>query len=308
MIRENSTNAWWLLRDGWRNVLGVYAIVAAAEIANDLVDLSRPTLSLAAAGLMVTAISIFLVFRVGEAYSRWWEARTLWGGIVNGSRTFARQALSLVGSLPGSADAAEREALQRELVYRQIAWCHALRASLRRDPLPAELDGLIGDEERAGLAGFQSPANRLMQIQSERLVAAQQAGRLSDIELTLLDRSMAGLTDMQGGCERIKNTAFPDHVVWISRTFAWLLATLLAIAILDKSNYFDWIDFLVVPLIMLSFIVTERVGSELRNPFEGRANDTPMTALCRTIEIDLRQMLGETDVPPPLEPVDGVLL
>lgn len=298
MITEHSTTAAWLLRDGWRNLLGVYAVVIVAEIANDYIDMERPALSIAAAGLMVTAISIFLVFRVGEAYARWWEARTLWGGIVNASRRFARQVTTLI----------KARDVHHELVHRQIAWVIALRLSLRRQDDWHELAPFVAEKEREQLRAVANPANQLLQTQARRLAEVRDADELAGIDMIMLDQSMASLTDMQGGCERIKNTAFPDHVAWISHKFAWGLAALIAIAVLDRSNDFDLVDFLVVPFIMQSFIVTERVGSELRNPFENEQNDTPMTALCRTIEIDLRQQLGETDVPRPLKPVDGVLM
>ena len=77
---------------------------------------------------------------------------------------------------------------------------------------------------------------------------------------------------------------------------------------LESGNEIDLIDMFVTPFLMLSFLLTERLGADLKNPFENRVNDTPMTAMCRTIEIDLRQQLGEGDLPEPIEPVDGILM
>ncbi len=309
MIVEGSSTARTVLRTRWTKVVAALAIVAAVEIANDHYHLDRPAFSIAAVALMVTALSIFMVFRVNEAYARWWEARTLWGNIVNGSRSFARQATTLVAAEPGDETALrEVEALRRELVYRQIAWVNALRITLRRQDEWEELAPFLASDELASLAGAASKPTQLLQRQGARLAGARAAGRLSDFGQLMLDGTLTALHDAQGGCERIKHTAVPDRVAYITQVVAWGLAVLIAVALMDSENRVDPIDMLVVPFMMLSFVIIDRLGAELRNPFENRSNDTPMTALCRGIEIDLRQQLGEKELPPPVEPVDGVLM
>ena len=139
-------------------------------------------------------------------------------------------------------------------------------------------------------------------------MSARKAGWLSDIDLLMLDATITTLHDAQGGCERIKNTPFPDRVAYFGRVAAWGLAALIPFSVLDLVEGIDIIDVTVVPLMMLMFVLTERVGAELRNPFSNHSNDVPMRALCRTIEIELRQQLGEKEVPEPLEPVKGVLM
>lgn len=309
MIVEGSMGVYRLLRPRWPLVLVVLALLVLVELANDYVRLDRPAFSLAAVGLVVTALSIFLVFRVNEAYARWWEARMLWGDLVNASRSFARQATTLVGAASVEAEArGEAMAMRRELVHRQIAFANALRLSLRRQDTWDELAQLLGDEELRALHGAPSPPAQLLQRQGVRLAEARAAGILSDLGQLQLDRTLAALHDVQGGCERIKNTAFPEEIAYATRFTAWLIALLVATAITDPSNRFDPVDMVVVPLLMLGFVLVERVGAELRNPFEGAPNDTPMTALCRTIERDLRQALGEDAIPPEIAPDNGVLL
>ena len=149
MITRNSTNIYRLLRSRWHLILLVLGVLLLVEVANDYVRIDRPAFSLAAVGLLVTALSIFLVFRVNEAYARWWEARGLWGQLVNSSRSFARQATTLI--IAGSNDEAarrEEQALRRELVYRQIAFVNALRLSLRQQDQWDELAPFLEDEER----------------------------------------------------------------------------------------------------------------------------------------------------------------
>jgi putative membrane protein len=309
MIIEGATTPWAFLLAKWPRILAAVLIVVAVELAYDWFNFARPVFSYAAAGIVATALSIFIVFRVNESYARWWEARTLWGGIVNSSRSLARQATTLV--VPRSDDASERaevDGLRRELVHRQIAWVNALRLALRREEEWEQLEPFVEASELERLRRLANKPAQLLQTQSERIAEALRDGRLSEFGRLMLDGTLATLLDYQGGCERIKNTAFPDRVSFFNQILAWGVAILIPLSVIKPDHRFDWVEVLVVPLMMLAFIITERLGSELRNPFEGRPNDTPMTAICRTIEIDLRQQLGEEDVPPPIEAVDGVLM
>jgi putative membrane protein len=309
VIVENATNAYRLLRARWSLIPVVLAILLLVEVANDYIRLDRAAFSLAAVGLLVTALSIFLVFRVNEAYARWWEARGLWGQLVNSSRSFARQATTLIIA-KSNDEAAQREepALRRELVYRQIAFVNALRLSLRRQDRWDELAPFLGDEERERLTQAVNKPTQILQRQGERIAEARAAGLLSEIGQLQMDRTLSVLHDVQGACERIKTTPFPDKVAYITWLTAWIMAVMIAIAVTDPDNRFDLVDMVVVPLLMLGFVLIERLGAELKNPFENAPNDTPMTALSRTIERDLRQTLGEEELPPPIEPVDGVLM
>jgi len=160
----------------------------------------------------------------------------------------------------GSADEARR--VQRQLVYRHLAYCNALRLSLRKQESWDELAPFLSPSELREVEGYVNKPTRLTFLQAKQLDSILEPKVAQSVLLTRLDTTMSRLLDIQGGCERIKNTA------------------------LD----------------------VEQLGSSLRNPFENLDNDTPMTALRRTIEIDLRQQLGETNLPPPIEPVDGVLM
>ncbi|MBW2498860.1 MAG: hypothetical protein JRF61_16400 [Deltaproteobacteria bacterium] len=309
MIIEGATTLWRFHVAKWPRILAAVLIVLAVELGYDWLELSRPVFSYGAAAIVTTALSIFIVFRVNESYARWWEARTLWGGIVNSSRSFARQVTTVVS--PRSEDPteiAEVEALRRELVHRQIAWVNALRLSLRREEEWEQLEPFLDASELSRLRRLANKPAQLLQVQSERLAEVLRSGRLSEFGRLMLDGTLAKLLDHQGGCERIKHTAFPDRVSFFNQTLAWGVAVLIPLCVIDTDHRFDLVEIVVVPCMMLAFIITERLGSELRNPFEGLANDTPMTAICRTIEIDLRQQLGEVEVPAPIEAVDGVLM
>jgi len=266
--------------------------------------------SAGAIGLLGTVIGIFLVFRFNEAYQRWWEARILWGALVNESRSFAREVITLltcehVPKILAPEDAAK---LQTELLHRHIAYCNALRLSLRRQQSWDELASFLSADELADLKTYANKATRLNRCQGERLAQSIGTDTSQHLVLMQLDSTLNRLYDVQGGCERIKNTAFPDEVRFISRALVWLSSIAIPIAFLRSGTRAAVFEVVAVIVICLGFMIVEELGNSLKNPFENEDNDTPMTALCRIIEIDLRQQLGETSIPSPIEPIDGVLM
>ena len=251
--------------------------------------------------MLGTALSILLGFRTASSYDRWWEARKIWGAIVNDSRTFARQVLTLLSGRDGERPVA----LQRELVYRQIAWNYALARSLRgEDPL-ADAEPYLSGEEIAALRTQQNVPNALLQTQGTRLRDAHRRGLLDRFFFMTVEETLRRLTDHMGMCERINSTVFPGHYSFI------VSRTLLVFGFLLPSGlvpYLGWFTIPVALIIELLFSMIEAAGTVLQSPFENRVTDTPMTALSRTIEINLRQQLGETELPEKLQPVDGVLM
>jgi putative membrane protein len=272
--------------------------------------LETDVFSATAIGLIATVVGIFIVFRFNEAYQRWWEARILWGALVNDSRSFAREVITLltperVPSIGSKEDAAK---LHTEIVYRQLAYCNALRLGLREQDTWSDLAPFLSEEELGELRHYANKPTRLDYVQGLRLAEVIGTDTTQQLLLMQLDSTLNRLYDIQGGCERIKKTAFPDEVRFISRGLVWLSAIAVPIAFLSADRHIRVIEVLAVIVISLSFMVVEQLGASLKNPFENQDNDTPMTALCRTIEIDLRQMLGETEIPPPVEPRRGVLM
>jgi putative membrane protein len=272
--------------------------------------LETDVFSTTAIGLIATVIGIFIVFRFNEAYQRWWEARTLWGALVNDSRSFAREVITLLTPERGPSIASKQDAakLHTELVYRHLAYCNALRLTLREQDAWDELAPFLSADELSEIEAYANKPTRLAHSQAERLTEVIGTDTAQQLLLMQLDSTLNRLYDIQGGCERIKNTAFPDEVRFISRGLVWLSAIAVPIAFLSADRHIRVIEVLAVIVISLSFMVVEQLGASLKNPFENDDNDTPMTALCRTIEIDLRQQLGETKIPPPVEPVGGVLM
>ncbi len=295
----------------WGLILLTVAVTQLIVFASPYTDVfETDVFSATAVGLLATVVGIFIVFRFNEAYQRWWEARILWGGLVNESRNFAREVLDFITPARASGVHSEAEAreLRRTLVYRHLAYCNALRLGLRAQDDWDELAPFLSPRELSELKSQVNKATHLNFAQGRQL-AGLFGGEVSEsVLLTQLDSTLNRLFDIQGGCERIKNTAFPDEVRFISRAMVWLSAIAIPIAFLSANTEIHALEVVGVIVICLSFMVVEQLGATLKNPFENLDNDTPMSALCRTIEIDLRQQLGETELPPPIEPSDGVLM
>jgi putative membrane protein len=260
--------------------------------------------------ILGVAVSFYVGFKNSSSYNRFNEARQLWGGIVNRSRNWTMLVLANTGPAR-QALAPEQVSAQRQLVYRQIAWANALRLHLRRQPQRWDEDvaPFLDPAESAYLCAVANPPAQLLLRQSQALRDAE--GLFDALQHRTLLEDLRELTNLQGGCERIKNTPFPRQYAFSSLVFVWLFVALLPLGVqgeFEKLGHGHY--WLTVPFSMLVswvFVTIELVGHISENPFENKMNDVPMTALCRTIEIDLRQMLGETQLPAPLQPHDGVL-
>ncbi|HLF98512.1 MAG TPA: bestrophin family ion channel [Methylococcaceae bacterium] len=315
MIVRDRTVIWRALLSDWPALLYFLALALGAEFIYEYTRLAHTALPLLPLSVLITAMSIFLGFQINQCYERWWEARRLWGQLVNASRSFGRQATTLLtaGRIAAIADEAQAAVLQRELVYRQIAYANALRITLRSGGGLSEQDWQflgqwLGEEEIARLRQARNVPTQLIQRQGERLAAVMGKDWAEQQILLQLNDSLNRTYEIQGGCERIKRTAFPDRFRFHTHIFVWLVATLIPFSLIETDQRFDAIAIVTETLLAFVFVTIERLGSELRDPFENQPNDTPMSALCRTIEIELRQQLGEAEVPPPLQPVDGVLM
>jgi putative membrane protein len=288
----------------WAVVVIVLAIEwGALELHRVLPGLQTSAFSEAGVGVLAGTVGVFLAFRFNEAYGRWWEARILWGGLVNASRTFGRQTLSYV-----ARDDAEACALRDELIRGQIGYVNALRCALRgEDGLAAAKPFLSADALRE-LAGARNLPTQIIARQNRLLAPSEPSDAAAAITLSRFDATFAEITALQGGMERIKNTAFSDRVIVTSRLLVWAVTFLVCLAFIDPVDVIYVMEFIAILMIVLSFMLVVQLGEELNDPFENRENDTPMTSLCRTIEIDLLQMLGETDLPDPILPEKGVLM
>jgi putative membrane protein len=263
------------------------------------------------AAILGSALAIFIAFRNNSAYGRWWEARTIWGGIINSSRAFARQIIANAdnAAASGKVTAEQAEAYKREIVYRTIAFAHALRLHLRRQTTAEEYRHLLPADEFAALQTKQNPPNILLQTQGIRIKEGVRAEVLGPFDNISLEPTLASLNNHQGACERIKNTPLLRQYDFFTRLFLVVFIVLLPFCLVGDFQKINLPQLMPVISVLLAFVFATmgKVGEVNEDPFENRITDIPMTAMCNTIERDLKEMLGETDLPAKLLPEDGYL-
>jgi putative membrane protein len=257
------------------------------------------------------ALAIFIGFRNNSAYGRWWEARTLWGGIVNSTRVLARLIITFTDSHnhQPNYDRTRSEAFKREMVLKVIAWAHALRIHLRGERDWSPVMALMPAEERATVDAAANKPNMVMQLIGQRIYRAMADGTLSGFDSFQMEGQLLALANYQGGCERIKNTPLLRQYHFFTRLFLQVFIVLLPfclVADLERMGI-GWVVVPVALIISFVFAIIGKVGEVNEDPFEGRITDVPLNALCNTIERDLRELLGEKELPAKLQPVDGYL-
>ncbi|QNI38451.1 hypothetical protein H7846_05840 [Edaphobacter sp. 4G125] len=253
--------------------------------------------------LLGSVISILVAFRNTTSYARWWEARTLWGTIVNNSRSWARQITTTIRR-PTNAHPGEIEAIQQKMVYYQIAWTHALRQHLRKLEPWNEIEDFLSPEEIARLRGEKNVPVAIQQWQSTALNDLLDRGWIDAMQWRALDETLNDLVDAQGGAERIKNTPMPRQYDYLPQLCVQIFCILLPLAMGASMGWFTPLGSALVGFI---FLALDKIGRDLEAPFDNTINDIPLTSICRVIEINLRQMLGETQLSSPTVPVNDIL-
>jgi len=263
------------------------------------------------AAILGSALAIFIAFRNNSSYSRWWEARTLWGGIINSSRVLARLIITFTDSHSHQQnyDKERSELFKKEMIYKVIAWVHALRLHLRKQDNLQELKPFLLEQEFDELQKSQNKPNFIHLISGKKIYEAMANGTLGGFDSFQMEGQLLALANYQGGCEKIKNTPLLRQYDFFTRVFLYTFMLLLPFSLIGDFTKMN-IDYLMISVsIIISFVfaIIGKVGEVNEDPFENRITDVPLTAMCNTIERDLREMLGETDLPKKLEPENGFL-
>lgn len=245
-------------------------------------------------------LAIFLGFRNNAAYDRFWEARKLWGEVILRSRSLARQCQSLIA---GDGPAELRQGLgdlRVRMTLRAAAFAHVLRHQLRGTDAADDVRRLLREAE---WRGAQSCANRphyLLMRMGDDLQEALCGRRIDACLAASVDATLSALAGAAASCERIHGTPVPFSYSLLLHRTAYLYCYLLPFGLVDSIGFMTPF---VVAIIAYTFFGLDALGDEIEEPFGTEANDLPLTALCRTLEIDLRESLGDPDPPPPLKPV-----
>lgn len=318
-----------------RNIFWLLVLGIVSTTLYQFFDIKWLAVPFTIVALLGTATAFIIGFRNRETYRRTWEARQTWGATMSASRSWAIMCRDFLNEADKT----------RELIYRHFAWLTVLRYQLRagrswenttkaynkeykkyysipemETSLEQELVKYISTEEVKHILSTKNKATQLMSLQSATLKKLREDKLIDEIRFSDMHIALRAFSDHQGRSERIKNFPYPRQYATINSLFMKLFCILLPFGLLqefDKLN--DGMTgflqgkmvWLVIPFsVLISWVFTslEQVGESTENPFEGSANDVPISQMSRNVEIDIREMLNETDLPLPLEPVNNIIL
>lgn len=241
-----------------------------------------------------TAIAFFIGFNNNQAYDRWWEARKIWGALVNDSRSWGRSML-YYASTPGDP---ATQVIVRHLIYRHLAFVCALKSSLRKRP-DDYYTRYLTQEEITEVQKQSNIPNALLNMQTRDLHQLRESGTIDGFRFIELNQILIRHCDSMGQSERIKNTVFPPSYVYFTQMFIWFYVIMNTLMMIESIGawaiLFGW---------MFGFVfhVTHLNGITLMNPFEFQPLAIPIDNICRTIEINIIELLGDEPVPAPVQP------
>lgn len=285
--------------------------------------------------IMGTAVAFIVGFKNNASYSRLWEARQIYGAIINDSRSFG---YILRDSLSG-----KNPVKVKEMFERHYAWLTALRFQLREPrawemmnvsqfeeyakkyeiqertfKIEDELKKYLAEDELKYILSKKNRATQLMALQSKELSEAYANGEINDFQWSQINQQLVKFTDDQGKAERIKNFPYPRNFSSITTYLLILFIVFVPFGLVKEfakmgdgtmlENYTLWFNIPFSLLVTWCFHTLDSVGEASVNPFEGSPNDVPITQISRTIEIDMRDMLDEKDLPPSITPINQIVL
>ncbi|EZP50929.1 MULTISPECIES: bestrophin family protein [Sphingomonas] len=277
----------------WKPLVILFIWDVIVTVSYYALEFKAPSLPLTLFG---TVLALLIGFRDNSAYQRWWEGRVLWGAMINASRSLSREARNF---LPAD----EAHDLRRTIVIRQIAYVNALRCQLRRQPVDEQVLKFLSRGEAEPALTRTNIANGLLDGTGRRVDDARRRGWIDTIQQTRMEATMVDIANAQGGMERIKNTPLPNQYRFFPTLFTHIFCILLPIGLVETLGYATPLG---STLAGLMFLAVLQIGDDLVDPFANTVHDVPLTAMCRTIEIDLLQSIGDP-APEPLKPVKGVL-
>ncbi|WP_430467484.1 bestrophin family protein [Winogradskyella ouciana] len=310
-------------------------------------------------GVLGTAVAFLIGFKNNASYDRLWEARKIWGGIVNTSRSWTIMVKDFINNDHAKEKLSDSDLhnIHKELVHRHVAWLTALRYQMRvnkpweqlmtqksntefkdsyflvcEDTIPIEeaIKPYISDNEYKEIFAKGNRASQLLGIQSRRLKELKQDGLVEDFRHMEMANVLVEFYTLQGQSERIKNFPYPRQFATLNYMFVWIFIILLPFGIMAGfetighdiqedlaqhasrtswghllqefiAKHFVWFSIPFSALVAWVFHTMEKIGENTENPFEGGPNDVPITDLSRGIEIDIRQLIDDTDIPAPYD-------
>ncbi len=295
--------------------------------------------------MIATAVAFYLGFKNNQAYDRMWEARKIWGGIVNDSRTWGMMIDAYISNFfrMDKATEAEIHDIKKVLIYRHIAWLYIHREQLLsvEEWEHASQSGHMGrwakfyrnefglgliddsayddaykhflsNEDLREIKDVKNQATQIINIQSRALQKLRENDTIDDFRHMELENILRSFYALQGKNERIKKFPLPRQYANISRIFVAIFIALLPFylvpTLMSAHSVGIYLSIFLSVIVSWVYVCMEIVGDYSENPFQGMANDIPMLSLCRTIEIDLREILNEKKLPTRIKSNKGILM
>lgn len=289
--------------------------------------------------LLGTAVAFVVGFKNNASYDRMWEARKAWGAIVNASRSWGIMVKDFVSLKHAShTNKEELRAYQEKLITNHFAWLTALRHQLReariwegiykkhnqeykdrwfsvhehKHDMKYDLVNYLNEKEIAEVLGKSNKATHIISMQSAVLKELLDKGLIEDFRDMEMQKLLVEFYNQQGVSERIKNFPYPRQYATLNLYFIKIFVLLIPLGMLQEfdklGGHMIWLS---IPFSALSswiFTTMEKIGESTESPFEGSANDVPITSISRTIEIDLKEMFNMPNIPAPLKPENNIII
>jgi putative membrane protein len=288
----------------WKSLLVTTVLAIIVTFTHGALLHHKITLTTIPFTLIGLPLAIFLGFRNNSAYDRYWEGRKLWGELALRSRNFARQCLSLIGPAQSEQTGHGLADIQTRMIHRAIAFAHALRHYLRDSDCTVELKVLLTEDEWRQIGNASHKPHFLMLRMGQDLRQCINEGRIDSCLVPSIDSTLSAMVAAGAACERIRNTPIPFSYTLLLHRTAYLYCFLLPFGLVDSIGFMTPF---VVAIVAYTFFGLDALGDEIEEPFGISANDLPLEAICRAIEINLRESLRDENIPAPLAPVDYCL-
>lgn len=284
----------------WKNGLLVVLVCIASYFFSEYIFYDVNELPAVIPSILGTALAFFIGFNNNQAYDRWWEARKIWGALVNDSRSWARQ-INANLSAPSGQSEENLIGKKKSAIYRHIAFLYALKGNLRNENID-NFGKYISQEELKKVKSESNIHNAILNMQSSELEILFKDNWIDGFRFMELNKMLIRFSDEMGKSERIKNTVFPPTYNYYTRVFIWIMMISTIFVIADIVGAWSILYGAVVGYI---FITVHSIGQSLLNPFENVPAGISLDQITRTIEINLLESLGESEIPEPIKIVDN---
>ncbi|AZS49563.1 bestrophin [Entomomonas moraniae] len=280
----------------WRRVLFTVLLSTVVVLSHGTLYHYKIIITAAPFTIWGITLAIFLSFRNNVAYQRYWEARSLWGQLLVSSRNLTRQLISFF------PDINKQE--QQQIANKIIAFSYALRNRLRDNPSLQDLHPLLSKQAQKSLEKVSNVPNKLLSQLGVDFNKLSQKTQTHQVLLTNIDTELSHLSGVLSGCEKIKNTPLPFPYILLLHRTVHIYCFVLPFCLVDSIG---WTTPFAVCFLAYTFFGLDALGDQISDPFDAQQNDLPIDAMSRNIEINIREIMDE-ETPPPIEPIDGVLL